>query len=65
MFKTAGTIFAVIAIGTVAIAWTQTHSSAPQPGPHAETITPEKILTGGPLPEQQFTDLSFIYTDND
>jgi hypothetical protein len=66
MFKTAGTIFAVVAIGTVAIAWSHTHKQAPQPAPLAETIAPEKIvLSGGPLPEQHFSDLSFVFTDND
>ena len=65
MLKTAGSIFAVIAIGTVAIAWSQNHKPAAQPDLRAETIAPEKLLPGGPLPEQQFTDLSFVYTDND
>jgi hypothetical protein len=65
MFKTTGTIFAVIAIGTVAIAWSHHQKPAPQPGPHAETLTPETLLTGGPLPEQQFKDLTFVYADDD
>ena len=64
MLKTAGFAFAVIAVGTVAIAWSQSNNRAPQPGPHAETIAPEKLLTGGPLPEQQFTDLSFVYAED-
>ena len=64
MLKTAGSIFAVIAIGTVAIAWSQAHKPAPQPGPQAETIAPEKLKVGGPLTEQQFTDLSFVFGDD-
>lgn len=59
MLKTAGTIFAVLAIGTVVIAWS--HREAPQPPQRAETIIPEKVLSGGPLPEQRFTDMSFVY----
>lgn len=62
MLKTAGTIFAVLAIGTVAIAWS--HREAPQPVQRAETVTPEKLLPGGPLPEQQFPDLSFVYAED-
>ncbi|MBX9840686.1 MAG: hypothetical protein K2Z80_02640 [Xanthobacteraceae bacterium] len=65
MLKTAGSIFAVVAVGTVAIAWTQTHKQTPQPAPLAETISPEKLmLSGGPLPEQQFKDLSFVFADD-
>jgi hypothetical protein len=63
MLKTAATLFAVVAIGTVAIAWTQTHKLT-QPGPSAETITPEKIVPGGPLAEQHFKDLTFVYADD-
>ena len=64
MLKAAGTIFAVIVIGTVAIAWS-THKGTPQPAPRAETMTPENLLLGrGPLPEEQFRDLSFVFTDD-
>ena len=66
MFKTAGTILTLAVIGTVAIAWSHTHKQAPQPAPLAETISPDKlVLSGGPLQEQQFNDLSFVFTDND
>jgi hypothetical protein len=65
MFKTAGTIFAVLAIGTVAIAWSQ-KGNHQQPARYVETISPEKLLPGsGPLSEQQFNDRSFVFTDND
>jgi hypothetical protein len=66
MLKTAGFVFAVIAVGTVAIAWTQTRDPAAQPAPQAETIVPEHLMAGrGPLPDQQFKDMTFVHTDND
>jgi hypothetical protein len=66
MLKTAGTIVTLAVIGTVAIAWSQTHKRAPQPAPVAETISPEKLqLRGGPLAPQQFNDRSFVFADND
>jgi hypothetical protein len=66
MLKTAGMIFTLAVIGTVAIAWSHTHKQASQPAPLAETISPEKLqLSGGPLPEQQFSDKSFVFVDND
>ena len=66
MIRTAATIFTLAVIGTVAIAWSHTHKQAPQPAPLAETISPEKlVLSGGPLTEQHFNDLSFVFTDND
>jgi hypothetical protein len=66
MIKTAGTIFTLVVIGTVAIAWSHAHKQAPQPAAFAETISPEKIvLSGGPLTEQHFNDRSFVFTDND
>jgi hypothetical protein len=66
MIKTAGTIFTLMVIGTVAIAWSHAHKQAPRPAPVAETITPEKVvLSGGPLTELQFNDRSFVFSDND
>jgi hypothetical protein len=66
MLKTAATLFTLAVIGTVAIAWSHTNKQAPQPAPLAETISPEKLqLSGGPLPEQQFNDRSFVFSDND
>lgn len=67
MFRTAGTIFAVIAIGTVAIAWSQSsHKQGSQPAPLAGTISPETLpLSSAPLSEQQFNDRSFVFVEND
>jgi hypothetical protein len=66
MIKTATTIFTLAVIGTVAIAWSHTHKQATQPALLAETISPEKLLlSSGPLPEQQFNDRSFVFSDND
>ena len=63
MLKTAGYICAVLAVGTVAIAWS--HHGQHQPIQRAETIAPEKLLPGGsPLPDLQFRDLSFVYVDD-
>jgi hypothetical protein len=62
MLKTAGFTFAVCAIGTLAIAWSQ-HTRAPQqPIPVVETITPE-TLPHGPLSELKFNDMSFVFTE--
>ena len=48
MFKTVGFAFAVCAIGTLTIAWSQTK------GP----------LQPGPLPVSKFNDMSFVFTEN-
>ena len=65
MLKTAGFVCAVVAVGTVAIAWTQTHKPATPGVPHAETIVPEQLLAGrGPLPDEHFKDLSFVFADD-
>ena len=65
MIKTATTIFTLMAIGTVAIAWSHTHKRAAGPVATVETITPEKVSLTGPLTEQQFNDRSFVFSDND
>ena len=51
MFRAVGYVFMVLAIGTVAIAW----SDGPQTetGPRSETLTPDSYhLKAGPLPVQ-------------
>jgi hypothetical protein len=65
MFKTLGFAFAVCAIGTLTIAWSQT--KGPQQPAHqfVETISPESLMVRiGPLPVSKFNDMSFVFTDN-
>jgi hypothetical protein len=57
MLKTAGTIFAVIAVGTVAIAWSKLPIS--QPTYHVQTIDPDSFGRSG-LAEQKVDDMSFV-----
>ena len=64
MLKTAGYVFTVCAIGTLAIAWSHTQRPQQQAAPFAETISPESLTVGhGPLPESKFNDMSFVFTD--
>ena len=65
MFKTVGFAFAVCAIGTMTIAWSQSKGPL-QPVPQlVETISTE-LLTAAhePLPVSQFNDMSFVFTEN-
>ena len=43
MFKTAGTIFAAVAIGTVAIAWSHTKSRPRSPLPSPRQSHPKRL----------------------
>ena len=62
MLKTAGSAIIVVAIGTVAIAWSQKHGPQ-QLIPAAETISPEILTLGhGPLPETKAHDMSVVFT---
>ena len=64
MIKTAGYICAVLAVGTLAMAWSQTQRPQQQFVAHVETISPETITAGhGPLAESKFQDMSFVFTD--
>ena len=65
MFKTVGFAFAVCAIGTLTIAWSQTKGPQ-QPVPQlVETISPERLTSAhGPLPDSKFNDMSFVFTEN-
>ena len=59
MFKTIGTVLAILAIASVVIAW----STAPgrKPGT-APTINPYELQRSAPpLPNQDFTDYSFVF----
>lgn len=59
MFRTVGTLFVLLAIGTVAMAW----SHGPPPSkPASRTIDPYQIqLRAGPLPAQEFNDRSLTF----
>ena len=64
MFKTVGFAFAVCAIGTMTIAWSQSKGPL-QPVPQlVETISTELLTAAhGPLPVSQFNDMSFVFTN--
>jgi len=63
MIKTATYVFAVLAVGTVAIAWSQ-QKPGPQPVQRVETISPEQLMPGrGQLPELKLNDMSFVNYD--
>jgi hypothetical protein len=62
MLKTAGFAFAVCAIGTLAIAWSQHTRTPQQPIQAVETVNPD-TLPHGPLSELKFNDMSFVFTD--
>jgi hypothetical protein len=63
MIKTATYVFAVLAVGTVAIAWSQ-QKAGPKAVQQVETISPEKLTPGrGQLPELKFNDMSFVQYD--
>jgi hypothetical protein len=61
MIKTATYVFAVLAVGTVAIAWSQ-QKPGPKPVQQVETINPEQLGRGN-LPELKFNDMSFVQYD--
>ena len=63
MIKNATYVFAVLAVGTVAIAWSQ-QKPGTQSVERVETINPERLGRGN-LPEFKFNDMSFVhYGDN-
>jgi hypothetical protein len=63
--KTVITIFVLMAIGAVTIAWS--HKQAPRlPVPAVETISPETLTLGhGPISETKFRDMSFVFIGDD
>lgn len=63
MIKNATYVFAVLAVGTVAIAWSQ-QKHGTQPLERVETINPERFGRGN-LPELKFSDRSFVEYGND
>jgi hypothetical protein len=63
MIKNATYVFAVLAVGTVAIAWSQ-QKHGTQSVARVETVNPERLGRGN-LPELKFNDMSFVnYGDN-
>jgi hypothetical protein len=58
MIKNATYVFAVLAVGTVAIAWSQ-QKPVIEPLERAETINPGQFNRGN-LPELKFNDMSFV-----
>ena len=61
MFRTVGYVFLVLAIGSLAIAWSgQTVPQTP-PG-HTGSIVPEAQYSGQPLPLQHMNDMTFVYS---
>jgi hypothetical protein len=63
MIKNATYVFAVLAVGTVAIAWSQ-QKPGTQPLERVETINPERFGRSN-LPELKFNDLSFVHYGDD
>jgi len=63
--KTAATIFLLVIIGTVSIAWS--HRQGPrQFVPAVKTISPETLTLGhGPISETKFRDMSFVFIGDD
>jgi len=65
MFKTVGFAFAVCAIGTLTIAWSQTKGPVQPAAQLVETISPELLTAShGSLPVSKFNDMSFVFTEN-
>jgi hypothetical protein len=63
MLRTIGYAFAVLTVGTVAIAWT--NGAGPNSGSQASTFSPEQFhAISGSLPRQEFTDLTFVYAND-
>ena len=66
MLKTVGFGFAVFAIGTLTIAWSQTKGPL-QPMPQlVEAISPEPldVRPWRTSPASKFNDMSFVFTEN-
>lgn len=62
MFRTIGTACVVVAIGTLAIAWS--HRSERTTIPSAGTIVPSELQVNvSSLPHQEFNDLTFVYVN--
>ena len=62
MFRTVGMLFLVLAIGTVAMAWS--HGPAHQGVTSSLTINPYEVQQKAkPLAAQEFTDQSFVFTN--
>jgi hypothetical protein len=65
MLKTVGFAFAVCAIGTLTVAWSQTKGPLQPPSQFVETISPELLTAAqGVLPVSKFNDMSFVFTEN-
>ena len=61
MLRTVGYVFLVLAIGSLAIAWsgrTVTHT----PGPTGSMV-PEAQYSGQPLPVQHVNDMTFVFSN--
>ena len=64
MFKKAGYVLAVCAIGILAMGWSQSQAPAAAHPARAD-LSPEGLMVGiGPLPVSKFNDMSFVFTDN-
>jgi hypothetical protein len=60
MFKTVGYVFLVLAIGSLAIAWSgRTVTSTPGP---TGSFVPEEQYNGQALPVQLVNDMSFVFS---
>ena len=61
MWKKIGFAFLVIAVGTLAIAWS--HRSGPTVDATSAGIDPAELQRNtGPLPDQQIDDRTFVYS---
>jgi hypothetical protein len=61
MFRTAGYVFLVLAIGSLAIAWSgRSVSHTPR---QAGNFVPESQYSGPTLPAQEVNDMTFVYTN--
>ena len=64
MFRAIGYVFMVLAIGTIAIAWSD--GPQKQTGPRSETLTPDRYhLKAGSLPVQTVSDMTFVFANED
>ena len=64
MFRAVGYVFMVLAIGTLAIAWS--HGPQTETGPRAESLTPDSYhLNAGSLPVQKVSDMTCVFTNED
>jgi hypothetical protein len=60
LLKTVATIFVLLVLGTVTIAWS--HKQGPRHVPAVETISPETLTLGhGPMAETKFHDMPVVF----